>query len=205
MGKNGSAQAERSPLTAAAASLEAELKRYADLASEAMHAPLTSEKNIDRAGRALLAAAECEKGLTDLVRTLVEAVGTARQTQEATSSSLAERGALIVARRAELDGLMTRFAMLGETAKALNEGLQKLGGYKGNPYDGNDASELREALGQIDVGMTTVAEHAAELAKEAAARELSDLGRQADGLRQQILAAKNRLAHLAHVRGGLPN
>jgi hypothetical protein len=97
---------------------------------------------------------------------------------------------------------MTRFAMLGETAKVLNEGLQKLGGYKGNPYDGNDASELREALGQIDVGMTTVAQHAAELAKEAAARELSDLGRQADGLRQQILAAKNRLAHL---HKGLPN
>jgi hypothetical protein len=202
MGKNGSAQAERSPLTAAAASLEAELKRYAELASEAMHAPLTSERNIDRAGRALLAAAECEKGLTELVRTLVEAVGTARQTQEATSSSLAERGALIVERRAELDGLMTRFAMLGETAKTLNEGLQKLGGYKGNPYDGNDASELREALGQIDVGMTTVAEHAAALAKEATERELSDLGRQADGLRQQILAAKNRLAHL---HKGLPN
>jgi hypothetical protein len=202
MAKNGSAQGERSPLTAAAASLEAELKRYAELASEAMHAPLTSEKNIDRAGRALLAAAECEKGLTDLVRTLVEAVGTARQTQEATSSSLAERATLIVERRAELDGLMTRFAMLGETAKMLNEGLQKLGGYKGNPYDGNDASELREALGQIDVGMTTVAEHAAALAKEAAARELSDLGRQADGLRQQILAAKNRLAHL---HKGLPN
>jgi hypothetical protein len=50
--------------------------------------------------------------------------------------------------------------------------------------------------------MTTVAQHAAELAKEAAARELSDLGRQADGLRQQILAAKNRLAHL---HKGLPN
>jgi signal recognition particle GTPase len=202
MPKNGTAHAERSPLATAASALEAELKRYAELASEAMHAPLTSEKNIDRAGRALLAAAECEKGLTDLVRTLVDAVSTARQTQEATSASLAERGALIVERRAELEGLLARFATLGETAKLLNDGLQKLGGYKGNPYDGNDASELREALVQIDVGMTTVAEHAAELAKDAAARELADLGRQADGLRQQILSAKNRLAHL---HKGLPS
>jgi hypothetical protein len=195
--QNGSAHAERSPLATAAATLEAELGRYAALASEAMHVPLTSEKNLDRAGRALLAAAECEKGLTDLVRTLVEAVGAARQTQESTSISLAERGALIVERRAELEGLLARFAKLGETAKVLNEGLQKLAGYKGNPYDANDASEVREALGQIDVGMTAV-----ELAKDATARELSDLGRQADGLRQQILSAKNRLAHLHR---GLPS
>jgi hypothetical protein len=200
MAKKGSGQADRTTaLTTAAALLDAELRRYADLSAEALNVPLTSEKNVGRAEKTVLEAAECEKRVMEQVQALVQAVMSARELQEATSASLSQRAAVITQKRAELDVLLARFNKLGEAAKTLNEMVQKVAAYKPSPYpaDGDDGpSQVREALGQIDIGMAACAEHAEELARDAVAGEMTDLGRQADGLRQQILHAKNRLSHL---------
>jgi len=186
-------------LTSAAAALDAELRRYAELASEVLHVPLTSEKSIDRAGRAVLEAVECEKRVMENVKALVHAVTAARELQERTSSSLGEQATTIAQRRTELDALLARFNALGEATKTLSEKARTVAAYKPSPYGAeaaDGAGEVREALQQIDVGMAACAEHAEALAKDATARDLVDLGRQADGLRQQILSARNRLSHL---------
>jgi hypothetical protein len=183
-----------SQLAAAAAALDAELHRYAELASEALQVPLTSEKGIDRSARALLDAAECEKRVMTCVQALVAAVGAARQMQEQTSSSLSARAEVIAKRRAELDVLLARFTKLGEAAKGLNDTVAKVAGYKGNPYAEGGAAEVGEALERLETGMAACAQHAEDLAKDAASQELPDLVRQADGLRQQILSAKNKLS-----------
>jgi hypothetical protein len=53
---------------------------------------------------------------------------------------------------------------------------------------------VRDALEAIANGLVTCADHAQELASDAKGGDFEDLARQADGLRQQILATKNKLS-----------
>jgi hypothetical protein len=108
---------------------------------------------------------------------------------------LGERVTVITQRRAELAALLARFGKLGEVGQALNAGLQKVATYKPDPYGTSaESKEARDALDAIANGLATCAEHAQQLATEAQALDFEDLARQADGLRQQILATKNRLS-----------
>ncbi|HEY2513345.1 MAG TPA: hypothetical protein VGI39_20895 [Polyangiaceae bacterium] len=188
-----------SALTAAAGALEVELRRYEELAAAAIRMPLTSEKTIERAARAIGEAAEAEKRVLGQVKALVEAVGAAREAQETSTGALNAQVARVSERRAELEPLLARFAQLGDAARTLNEALLKVAAYKPNPYaegDGDGEKEAREALAAVEAGMVACAGHAGQLSTDALAREFEELGRQAEGLRQQILAAKNRLGLL---------
>jgi hypothetical protein len=196
MGKgNGQTQSDRvSALTTAAAGLEAELRRYVDLAAAAVRVPLTSEKNLDRAARAMGDAAESERRVLEQVAALGQAVGAARDAQQSSTAALNAHAETVASRRAELDALLGRFAALGELARAMNEAMQKLAAYKVTPYEADP--DMQTALAEMAGNMTTAATHAQELASEATGKSFEDLARQAEGLRQQILAAKNRLALL---------
>jgi argininosuccinate lyase len=203
----GNGHGERlSGLTGSAAGLDAELKRYVELATAAVRVPLTSEKNIDRAARAIAEAAEAEKRVLAQVQALVEAITVAREAQQASTDALNTHATSVAQRRAELDGLLARFAQLGEVAKTMNAAIQKVAGYKQNPYDASAAAaeteEMKKALSQVEEGMTTVATHAQQLGAEATERSFEDLARQAESLRQQVLAAKNRLSLLQKTLPG---
>lgn len=200
MGK-GNGQTERvSALTSAAAGLETELRRYVELATAAVRVPLTSEKNLDRAARAIADAAESERRVLAEVSALGQAVAAAREAQQASTAALNAHVETVETRRTELGALLARFTALGELARTMNEAIQKLAGYqaayKENPYGGGSDEELQKGLVEMAASMTTAANHAQELASDATARSFEDLARQAEGLRQQILAAKNRLSLL---------
>jgi DNA repair exonuclease SbcCD ATPase subunit len=166
--------------------------------------PLTSEKNIDRAVRAIGDAAESEKKVLSHVQALVGAIMAAREAQEASTAQLNAHAAEVSKRRVELEALLARFAKLGEVAKAMNVVVQRVSGYKANPYGSETAevTEMRTALAEVETGMTTVAGHAQELAAEADRASFEDLARQAESLRQQVLAAKNRLSLLQKALPG---
>jgi uncharacterized coiled-coil DUF342 family protein len=187
--------AKTSALTGAAAALEDELRRYASLSSNAVKMPLTTEKGIDRAAKAIAEAAESQQRIAEHVKSLIEAINEARETQQTSATTLNERADVIAQRREELAALLARFGKLGEVGQALNAGLQKVAAYKPDPYGASaETKEVRDALDAIANGLSTCAEHAAQLATEAQGLEFEDLARQADGLRQQILATKNRLS-----------
>lgn len=123
---------------------------------------------------------------------------TAREAQQASTEALNAQVDAVAARRGELDLLLARFAKLGEVAKAMNLAMQKIAGYKADPYGpgGSEADEMGKALAEMEAQMGTVATHAQELATEATEKTFEDLARQAESLRQQVLAAKNRLSLL---------
>jgi chromosome segregation ATPase len=199
MGKTNGHGEDLSALTTSAAALDAELRRYVELAAAAVRIPLTSEKGLDRAARAIAEAAECERRVLGDVQTLVQAITAAREAQESSSAALSAHVQSVAERRAELDGLLARFAKLGEVAKTLNVTIQKLAAYKASPYGEDPSSEreeMRRAFTEMESGMATVASHAQELATEATGKSFEDLARQAEALRQQILAVKNRLSLL---------
>ena len=192
---NGQTQTDRvSALTTAAAGLEAELRRYVELTTAAVRVPLTSEKNLERAARAMGDASESERRVLEQVAALGQAVGAAREAQQSSTAALNAHAEAVAARRAELDAFLGRFAALGELARAMNEAIHKLAAYKVNPYEPDP--DMQKALAEMAANMTTAATHAQELASEATGKKFDDLARQAEGLRQQILAAKNRLALL---------
>jgi DNA repair exonuclease SbcCD ATPase subunit len=204
MGK-GNGQGDRlSGLTSSAAGLDGELRRYVELAATAVRVPLTSEKNIERAARAIADAAESEKRVLAHVQALVGAITGAREAQQSSTEALNAHASAVTRRRAELDARLARFAQLGEVAKTMNAAIQKVAGYKANPYDANptEADEMKNALTQVEEGMATVATHANELAAEATQASFEDLARQAESLRQQVLAAKNRLSLLQKTMPG---
>jgi DNA repair exonuclease SbcCD ATPase subunit len=191
----GNGHSERvSALTTSAAGLEAELHRYVELAAAAVRVPLTSEKNLERATRAMSDAAECEKRVLEQVAALGQAITLAREAQQSSNASLNAHLEAISRRRLELDALLARFAALGEVARAMNEAMQKIAGYKNDPYSPDE--DMQRALGEMAANMATAAGHAQELATEATGKSFEDLARQAESLRQQILAAKNRLSLL---------
>src|SRR5205823_4692682 len=67
-----------SPLATSAAALESELHRYLDLATVAQRIPLNSEKNLDRAARAIKDAMDSQERVSANVRALFEAITRAR-------------------------------------------------------------------------------------------------------------------------------
>jgi hypothetical protein len=60
----------------------------------------------------------------------------------------------------------------------------------------NEAAELKEALPGLLDSMDKAAAAAEELVETAEREEFSDVGRNADSLRQQILAARNKMSLL---------
>jgi len=55
---------------------------------------------------------------------------------------------------------------------------------------------MQTALAEMAASMTVAAGHAHDLATDATAKSFEDIARQAESLRQQILAVKNRLSLL---------
>ena len=169
-----------SELAQAAMDLDRELQRFEDLSAEAARIKLTSEKSLERATQALSRAAESQDRIQGLVQKLVAAVGASRERQESEASALLARAQEIAARRGQLAALLQRMSGLGRMAKEVQERLQS-----GRPE-----------VDDLQARMQQVADDAAGIERDAREQEFEDMSRQAETLRQQILAAKNKLGLL---------
>jgi chromosome segregation ATPase len=163
-------------LGSAAAALEAELRRFEQLAELATRLELKSQKNLERAARAAQDAVEAQQRVSERVRALVEEIARARERQEEQAKQLGTRAEEIEARRQALEALLRRFAQLGDEAAEVNALLK----------EGGDIAEAEERLGRA-------ADTAEELLRDAERDGFEDAVRQAESIRQQSLAARNKL------------
>jgi ABC-type transporter Mla subunit MlaD len=176
------ARAEKpSELAEAAFALDHELRRFEELAEQASRVKLNTEKSLERATDALTRAAESQDRINAQVQKLVAAVATARQKQESDAAALVERAHEIAARRKEFAVLLQRMGALGTAAREMQD-LLRAGPSK---------------IDEVQSRMQQVAEEAADISKAAGEKDMEDLARQADVLRQQVLAAKNKVALLS--------
>jgi DNA repair exonuclease SbcCD ATPase subunit len=173
--------ANPSELSEAALALDRELRRFEELAEQAARLKLTTEKSLERATEALTRAAESQDRIHGHVQQLVAAVGTARQKQEADAAALMARAQQIAARRKEFADVLQRMAGLGQMAKEVQDALQAGPG----------------GIDDVQARMQKIADEAAEIGRTAQEKEMEDVARQADSLRQQVLAARNKVALLA--------
>lgn len=182
------------PLVAAAAALDDELRAYDELAHEARKIKFDSEKSLQRALRIVQESQGRNDAIQEKLRALVAQIEHARTRQVESLNTLLEAAKTVQARAEEHDALMARFAALGESAQRVNVLTLELSAKRSA---GASESELLQGLGEIQMHMATVVAEAEALAERATQQDWPDLARQADAVRQQVLAAKNKLA-LAH-------
>ena len=92
-----------------------------------------------------------------------------------------KRAEEIAGRRKEFAEVLQRMAGLGLMAKEVQEAL-KAGA---------------AAVDEVQSRMQRIADEAADIGRIAQEKEMEDVARQAEGLRQQILAARNKVALLS--------
>lgn len=189
--QNGGSAGNTSPLTEAAAALETELRRFEELSREARRIPLDSEKNMQRAARALQDGANCQERTAALVRALVDAIGGARDRQQETANGLLARAEELKARSDVLSDLLARFRTLGDDARGIQSLVQTA-----SEQGKSDIDAAMQTLDQVRDKMDEIANTATELASDAKAQGIVDVEREADSLRQQILSARNKVGIL---------
>lgn len=180
-------------LTTAAEALEAELRRYEELAVSLEREHLDSEKNLRRAAQALGALHDSDTRLSAHVGALLAAIAAARERQQAHADSVQQSAERIRQRSETLMALLARWEALGRAATEINQLVQRAAGEARDSNGTERKPELGTAFQEVDDRLTGLAEEAQNLATTAAAEHFPDLTRQAEGLRAQVLAARNKL------------
>jgi hypothetical protein len=189
-------KAADSPLVGAAQAFDATLGRFAALADGLRKGTLDSQRNLERAAEALKQVAGCEEELQAHAQALMGALGAARDAQQAQAEAVRVRALEIQARGEELAKLMRGFEAIGKDAAALNASAQQLAARKRTPDEMVKDGELLAGLDELQERMTAVLVAGEKLSADARAADFEDLARKVEALRQQILAARNRIGLL---------
>ena len=194
------------PLVAAAEAFDETLQRFAALANSLRKGSLDSQRNLERAAEALNEVAGCEEELQAHAQALMAALGSARDAQQAQAETVRVRALEIQARSEVLARLMRGFEAIGKDAAALNASAQQLAAPKRTPDEMVKDGQLLAGLDELQERMTAVLTSGETLAAEARAADFDDLAAKVDSLRQQILAARNKINLLkeALVRAAPP-
>jgi hypothetical protein len=184
--------------------LEEELQRMGAMAREALQVPLDSQRNLARAAEKLGELAAIDERLQPLLKGLMTAVSDLVKEQQAQAEALAGRAEELRRRRDAYEALLARYGGLGKSALELNELVRAFASGAAVAAQGGRAAE-GPSLENVQETMGKLVESAAEVAQAARNDDFEDLAAQADALRQQLLAARNKLGLLAarHERGAV--
>ena len=183
-------------LEQAAEGVEDELRHFESLADTVLRTPLDSEKNLERASKALREVAESDERLVAQLQKLVAAVGAIRDRQQEHARGVNARAEQLQARTQAFQELLQRYAGLGRSAAELNTVVQDIAARRQKATTSEDNRALAGSLVELLERMGQVAEEAQGLANSATADDFNDIARQADSLRQQLLSARNKMARL---------
>ncbi|KFE66025.1 hypothetical protein DB31_1090 [Hyalangium minutum] len=182
-----------SELVAAAESLDAQLTRFESLADQFRKAPLNSEKNLERASKLLRDVAEQDQQLNAAVSALVAAVTKTRDRQQTQAESVNARAQELQQRAEAFKALLERYGALGQSAAELNQRMQDFAAQRAKAQSSEQNAEVLGILDALNQRMGEVAEEASAVTKLGEEQDFTDIGRQADSLRQQLLSARNKL------------
>lgn len=183
-----------SELVAAATALDTELRRFEDLSQQIKKLPFNSEKNLERAAKALEEIATSDERLGEQVRALVEAVSHVRERQQTHATIVQERALELQARTEVYQTLLQHFGTLGQEAGSINALVQDIAAQGRSTPE--EKAKVIERLVTAQEKMALVADGAKALTDAATAKDFQDLARSADNLRQSLLAARNKIGLL---------
>ncbi|NNB90397.1 hypothetical protein HJC10_34775 [Corallococcus exiguus] len=186
-----------SELVSAAQSLDAELLRFEALSEQLKEAPLTSEKHLERASKTLKDLADLDDALRMRVGALVQAITGVRNRQQAQADAVNVCAQELQQRTEVFKELLTRYGALGQSAADLNGRMQEFAALRQQATrTAEEDARLTEVFTALQARMAEVADDAATLTSAAEEAKFTDIGRQAESLRQQLLSARNKLGLL---------
>ena len=189
---------ETSPLVEAAGAFDETLRRFGALVESAGRAALDSGEGLARAAATLQKVAACEEEMQHRAQALSAALTAAREAQETHAQAISARALEVQKRTEDYASLLGRLEGVGNDATDLNAVAQRLAA--ANKIDRQSPPEtispLLSELGELDARMEGVAAAAQALAGDARAARFDDLARKTDALKQQLLAARNRVGLL---------
>ena len=206
--KDGDSQATRTrPLVEIGTELDAELRRFEDLAATAQRAPLNSHKNIGRAAAMIGQAVDSQGRFTGHLQALAGAMASARDRFEVAALAINARAEEIQQRSDEHDALVQRLEALGQEALEIGALARTIGARKpleesagaAPPAAERTPQQNRDVLEEVRAVLTrmgALAQQADELAKATVAAGLVDLARQTDSLRQTLGSARQKVTLL---------
>jgi hypothetical protein len=188
------AKGSESELATVAGRLEAELGRFEALVALTNKSAIDSKKTLERAARAFADAVSSRDRVLTEVGHLAAAVASARDRQQTTGDLLQARALQLKDRAAVIASFFERFGAVGEDARKINELLQQASSeYR---EDERPTAEAVARFADLHTRMSEIAQKATELAEEALQAGVLDIAHQADSVRQQVYAARNRLGLL---------
>lgn len=174
------------------------MRRFGALVESAGRAALDSGEGLARAAATLQKVAACEEEMQHRAQALSAALTGAREAQETHAQAISARALEVQKRTEDYASLLGRLEGVGNDATDLNAVAQRLAA--ANKIDRQSPPEtispLLSELGELDARMEGVAAAAQALAGDARAARFDDLARKTDALKQQLLAARNRVGLL---------
>lgn len=184
----------------AAHAVDDELEHFQRAVEAVQRGPLNSAKGLERAAQSLTQVTEAEQRLGAAMQALSGALNQAHALQQEQAQQAVERAKIIAVRTAEFQKLMEGYRALGTAATALNGETAELLRRKKelkeirDPADRAETAALVGDVQALQAKLSGVAEVAQKLMETARATDFEDVARQADSVRQQLLAASNKLA-----------
>jgi hypothetical protein len=178
-------------LVAAATALDDELRAFDEIARQAKEQRMNSQKTLSRTAAILNESVTARDRIEAGVRRLVAEIGQAQQRQAASVQVLVDVAAELEQRTKNRELLLTRFAGLGTSAARVNTMAAELAERRNA---GAAETEVLELLREIEAQMAQVAAEADELTHVAEKDGWPEIARQGDAVRQQVNAAKSKLA-----------
>jgi hypothetical protein len=186
---------KRSPsaLMLAAGELDEELRRFEELTNSLEGSAFNSQKGLERAAKVLTEVSDADERLGERVGALVQAISVVRERQQAQAERVQARAAELQRRTEVYGDLLRRYEALGKVAGELNGLMQQLAARPAPATPADPSGELVASIQELHAPLERVVGGAEELHEAANSTGFGDLARQADSLRQQLLAARNRL------------
>lgn len=172
-----------SALVAAAKGLDQEIDNLARMAEELRVAPLTTQRQLERASAQLSAIAKAEDDMRARVLELGAALKAANETRDAQQQIVARRSAEIDERANVLKGLLEMFGALGPRVAPINARIADMSVTRTPP----------EELAAADAELAALAADCEPVIAAAREAGFTDVQRNADAIRQQLGAARARL------------
>ncbi len=183
-------------LAGAAHELESELRRFDELTTTVRKMPLDTYKAIQRAAKATTETASGQERVDRALGALVLAIKAVRERHEANAAALQVRGEEISARAEQFAALFAQFSALGEEGGLINQLLLETAAKQKDATTPEGVREVIAAFASIEERMSKLVDAARELGRAATAVSITDLADQAASLRQQMLAARNKVGLL---------
>ena len=183
-----------SEFLAAARQFDDELGNFQRAAEAILHGPLTSTKHLERAAQLLNQIADSEQRLGVASQALSSAISHAHAQQQERARLVSERAQTIAVRSEQFRQLMEGYRALGIAATGLNEEAAELGRKKKELGEKVPGAALADELAVLQEKLAAVAEIALSLMEAARTADFPDVTRQTESVRQQLLAARTKLA-----------